>query len=92
MYRKNELHQVAQQASNIEDLTEVVRASLSVMSRQWSDAMHTFREKFNSLSTLITDHGNLKNLIDIFVFVLSWWIWEKRNSREDLQNSEDVII
>jgi len=71
MYRKNELHQVAQQASNIEDLTEVVRASLSVMSRQWSDAMHTFREKFNSLSTLITDHGNLKNLIDIFVFVLS---------------------
>jgi hypothetical protein len=39
--RKNELHQVAQQASNIEDLTEVVRASLSVMSRQWSDAMHT---------------------------------------------------
>ncbi|XP_045824082.1 anaphase-promoting complex subunit 4 [Trifolium pratense] len=55
--RKNELHQVAQQASNIEDLTEVVRASLSVMSRQWSDAMHTFKEKFNSLSTLITDHG-----------------------------------
>ncbi|WJX68120.1 hypothetical protein P8452_52522 [Trifolium repens] len=41
--RKNELHQVAQQASNIEDLTEVVRASLSVMSRQWSDAMHTSR-------------------------------------------------
>jgi anaphase-promoting complex subunit 4 len=71
MYRKNELHQVAQQASNIEDLTEVVRASLSVMSRQWSDAMHTFKEKFNSLSTLITDHGNLKNFIDIFVFVLS---------------------
>jgi len=62
MYRKNELHQVAQQASNIEDLTEVVRASLSVMSRQWSDAMHTFKEKFNSLSTLITDHGNLKKL------------------------------
>ncbi|CAK8577794.1 unnamed protein product [Lathyrus sativus] len=55
--RKNELHQVAQQASNIEDLTEVVRASLSVMSRQWSDAMHTFKEKFNSLSTLIMDHG-----------------------------------
>ncbi|KAL5054338.1 hypothetical protein RYX36_035020 [Vicia faba] len=55
--RKNELHQVAQQASNIEDLTEVVRASLSVMSRLWSDAMHTFKEKFNSLSTLIMDHG-----------------------------------
>ncbi|XP_027191868.1 anaphase-promoting complex subunit 4 isoform X2 [Cicer arietinum] len=55
--RKNELHQVAQQASNIEDLTEVVRASLSVMSRQWSDAMHTYQEKFSSLSTLIMDHG-----------------------------------
>ncbi|KAF7803543.1 anaphase-promoting complex subunit 4 [Senna tora] len=55
--RKNELHQVAQQASNIEDLTEVVRTSLSVMCKQWSDAMHTFREKFNSLSTLIIDYG-----------------------------------
>uniref|UniRef100_A0A7N2QYX1 Anaphase-promoting complex subunit 4 n=1 Tax=Quercus lobata TaxID=97700 RepID=A0A7N2QYX1_QUELO len=30
--RKNVLHQVAQQASNIEYLTEVIRASLSVMS------------------------------------------------------------
>ncbi|GMP74851.1 hypothetical protein CsSME_00032130 [Camellia sinensis var. sinensis] len=55
--RKNELHQVAQQASNIEDLTEVIRASLSVMCKQWSDAMHTFHEKFDSLSTLIIDHG-----------------------------------
>ncbi|XP_059659639.1 anaphase-promoting complex subunit 4 [Cornus florida] len=55
--RKNELHQVAQQASNIEDLTEVIRASLSVMCKQWSDAMHTFHEKFSSLSTLIMDHA-----------------------------------
>ncbi|KAM3701765.1 hypothetical protein ACB098_05G198900 [Castanea mollissima] len=55
--RKNELHQVAQQASNIEDLTEVIRASLSVMCKQWSDAMHTFHEKFDPLSTLIIDHG-----------------------------------
>ncbi|KAL9329282.1 hypothetical protein ACSQ67_004285 [Phaseolus vulgaris] len=55
--RKNELHQVAQQASNIEDLTEVVRTSLSVMFRQWSDAMNTFQEKFSSLSTLIINHG-----------------------------------
>ncbi|PPD67345.1 hypothetical protein GOBAR_DD35774 [Gossypium barbadense] len=58
--RKNELHQVAQQASNIEDLIEVIRSSLSslsVMSKQWSDAMHTFREKFDSLSSLIIDHG-----------------------------------
>ncbi|KAM7530711.1 hypothetical protein LguiB_034121 [Lonicera macranthoides] len=55
--RKNELHQVAQQASNIEDLTEVIRTSISVMCKQWSDAMRTFHEKFDSLSTLIIDHG-----------------------------------
>ncbi|XP_031391478.1 anaphase-promoting complex subunit 4 isoform X1 [Punica granatum] len=55
--RKNELHQVAQQASNIEELNEVVRASLSVMHKQWSDAMSTFHEKFNSLSNLIVGHG-----------------------------------
>ncbi|KAJ4703377.1 Anaphase-promoting complex subunit 4-like protein [Melia azedarach] len=55
--RKDELHQVALQASNIEDLTEVIRASLTVMCKQWSDATHTFHEKFDSLSTLIIDHG-----------------------------------
>ncbi|KAL1195142.1 Anaphase-promoting complex subunit 4 [Cardamine amara subsp. amara] len=55
--RKYELHQVAQQASNIEDLTEVIRASLSVMSKQWADAMKTFHDKFHSLSTLIIDNG-----------------------------------
>ncbi|KAF9614456.1 hypothetical protein IFM89_018692 [Coptis chinensis] len=55
--RKNELHQVAQQASNIEDLIEVVRSSLSIMCKQWSDAMHTFHEKFDPLSPLIVDHG-----------------------------------
>ncbi|KAL3825081.1 hypothetical protein ACJIZ3_021110 [Penstemon smallii] len=55
--RKNELHQVAQQASNVEHLIEVIRESLSVMSKQWSDAMHTYHEKFNALSSLIIDHG-----------------------------------
>ncbi|GMH05392.1 hypothetical protein Nepgr_007232 [Nepenthes gracilis] len=57
LQRKNELYQVAQQASNIEDLTEVIRASLSVMYKQWCDSMHTFHEKFDSLSTLIAGHG-----------------------------------
>lgn len=52
---------MAQQASNIEELTEVIRASLSIMSKQWSDAMNTFHEKFDSLSNLIIDHGNLTN-------------------------------
>ncbi|XP_020541301.1 anaphase-promoting complex subunit 4 isoform X2 [Jatropha curcas] len=55
--RKSELHQLAQQASNIEELTEVIRASLSVMSTQWSDAMRVFHEKFDSLSNLIVDHA-----------------------------------
>ncbi|GLU23065.1 hypothetical protein SLE2022_390970 [Rubroshorea leprosula] len=55
--RKYELHQVAQQASNIEDLTEVIHASFSVMCKQWSDTMHAFHEKFDSLSNLIVDHA-----------------------------------
>ncbi|CAM8926974.1 unnamed protein product [Rhodiola kirilowii] len=55
--RKNELNQVAQQASNIDDLNEVIRASLSVMRKQWSDAMHVFHEKFGALSNLILDNG-----------------------------------
>ncbi|XP_044494981.1 anaphase-promoting complex subunit 4 [Mangifera indica] len=55
--RKNELHQMAQQASNIEDLMEVIRASLKIMCKQWSDAMHTFHEKFDPLSTLIVNNG-----------------------------------
>ncbi|KAL8463068.1 hypothetical protein ACS0TY_033905 [Phlomoides rotata] len=38
--RKNELHQVARQASNAEHLFEVIRKSIDVMSKQWSDAMH----------------------------------------------------
>lgn len=69
--RKNELHQVAQQASNIEDLIEVIRASLSVMSKQWSDAMHTFREKFDSLSSLIIDHGNFLIGVPKILFSIS---------------------
>ncbi|KAG9455951.1 hypothetical protein H6P81_000459 [Aristolochia fimbriata] len=55
--RKNELHQMAQQSSNIEDLIEVVRVSLSLMHKQWADAMCTFHEKFDPLSSLIIDHG-----------------------------------
>ncbi|CAA7408172.1 unnamed protein product [Spirodela intermedia] len=55
--RRNELYQVALQASSIEDLIEVIRASLSVMYKQWSDAMSTFYEKCDSLASLIIDHG-----------------------------------
>lgn len=52
---------MAQQASNIEDLVEVVRASISVMSKQWADAMNLFNSKFGALASLITDHGNVSN-------------------------------
>ncbi|XP_031478625.1 anaphase-promoting complex subunit 4 [Nymphaea colorata] len=55
--RKNELHQVAQQASNILELIEVVRFSLSLMHKQWSEVLTIFHEKFRSLSSLIVDHG-----------------------------------
>ncbi|XP_078157741.1 transducin/WD40 repeat-like superfamily protein [Carex rostrata] len=65
--RKNELHQVAQQASNIEDLVEVVRASISVMSKQWADAMSMFNSKFGALASLITDHGSYSNPQDEFL-------------------------
>ncbi|KAG6520860.1 hypothetical protein ZIOFF_017921 [Zingiber officinale] len=68
--RKNELHQVAQQASSIEDLVEVVRASLSVMSKHWSEAMHSFHEKFDPLSSLIVDHGLFSTPQDEFLSVL----------------------
>ncbi|XP_010914780.1 anaphase-promoting complex subunit 4 isoform X2 [Elaeis guineensis] len=68
--RKNELHQVALQASSIEDLIEVVRASLAVMSKQWSDTMTTFHEKFDPLSSLIVDHGLESNSQDEFLSLL----------------------
>ncbi|XP_073010500.1 anaphase-promoting complex subunit 4 isoform X1 [Typha latifolia] len=68
--RKNELHQVAQQASSIEDLIEVARASMSIMSKQWADAMNSFREKFSSLSSLIVDHGLDSTSQDEFLSLL----------------------
>ncbi|KAL6544786.1 hypothetical protein OROMI_023648 [Orobanche minor] len=40
--RKNELHQVAQQVSNVEHMMDIIRRSLCVMSKQWSEAMHVF--------------------------------------------------
>ncbi|EPS73153.1 hypothetical protein M569_01601, partial [Genlisea aurea] len=55
--RKNELHQVAQQAVNVEHLIEVIWKSIKTMSKQWSDAMNVYNEKFNSLGNLISDHG-----------------------------------
>lgn len=49
---------MAQQASNVDHLIEVIRKSIDIMSKQWSDAMHVYHEKFNALSSLIIDHGS----------------------------------
>ncbi|XP_050367855.1 anaphase-promoting complex subunit 4 [Argentina anserina] len=68
--RKSELHQVAQQASNIEELTEVIRSSISVMHKEWSDAMRTFHDKFDSLSSLIVDHGLVSSPQEEFLSLL----------------------
>lgn len=44
---------MARQASNIEDLLAIVRSSISVLHKQWKNAMNTFHEKFDSLSNLV---------------------------------------
>ncbi|KAL6911600.1 hypothetical protein ACP4OV_000405 [Aristida adscensionis] len=68
--RKNELHQVSQQASSIQDLVEVVRASISLISKQWSSAMNLFYEKFRALPSLITAHGAESSAEDEFLSLL----------------------
>ncbi|XBI49187.1 hypothetical protein VPH35_112792 [Triticum aestivum] len=68
--RKNELHQVSQQASSIQDLVEVVRASISMMSKQWSNAMNLFHEKFSALPSLLTAHGMESSSEDEFMSLL----------------------
>nr|CAB3447897.1 unnamed protein product [Digitaria exilis] len=68
--RKNELHQVSQQASSIQDLIEVVRASISLISKQWSNAMNLFHEKFSALPDLIAAHGAESSSEDEFLSLL----------------------
>ncbi|XP_044953837.1 anaphase-promoting complex subunit 4 isoform X2 [Hordeum vulgare subsp. vulgare] len=68
--RKNELHQVSQQASSIQDLVEVVRASISMMSKQWSNAMNLFHEKFSALPSLLTANGMESSSEDEFMSLL----------------------
>uniref|UniRef100_A0A0D9VLX5 Anaphase-promoting complex subunit 4 n=1 Tax=Leersia perrieri TaxID=77586 RepID=A0A0D9VLX5_9ORYZ len=68
--RKNELHQISQQASNIQDLVEVVRASISMMAKQWSSAMNLFNEKFSALPSLIAAHGMGSSSEDEFMSLL----------------------
>ncbi|XP_015688990.1 anaphase-promoting complex subunit 4 isoform X1 [Oryza brachyantha] len=68
--RKNELHQISQQASSIQDLVEVVRASISMMAKQWSSAMNLFNEKFSALPSLIAAHGMESSSEDEFMSLL----------------------
>uniref|UniRef100_A0A0E0CSC4 Anaphase-promoting complex subunit 4 WD40 domain-containing protein n=1 Tax=Oryza meridionalis TaxID=40149 RepID=A0A0E0CSC4_9ORYZ len=68
--RKNELHQISQQASSIQDLVEVVRSSLSMMAKQWSSAMNLFNEKFGALPSLIAAHGMESSSEDEFMSLL----------------------
>lgn len=65
-----------QQASSIEYLIEVARGSLSVMRKQWCDAMTTFHQSFDPLYSLIDQHGKLKQtrltfLIKKFIYFCS---------------------
>ena len=71
IHRRNELYQVALQASCIGDLMEVIHTSLSLMQKQWSEAMNIFHEKFDPLASLIVDHGSF-NLFYIFhIFMMN---------------------
>lgn len=56
--RRKELRQVALQASKVEELLEVVEATVMVMRKHWSDAISSFENKFRTFSTLLTEHGN----------------------------------
>lgn len=53
---------MSQQASSIQDLVEVVRASVSLISKQWSNAMGLFRVQFSALPNLISAHGMMVSL------------------------------
>jgi len=61
---------VSQQASSIQDLVEVVRASISLISKQWSSAMNLFHEKFRALPNLIAAHGAESSSEDEFLSLL----------------------
>ncbi|GLJ49168.1 hypothetical protein SUGI_1037380 [Cryptomeria japonica] len=65
--RNKELFQVALQASNFEKLQDVVLVSLQAMHKQWSDAMHLFKDKFCHLSSLLAVHGLDSNQQDELV-------------------------
>lgn len=69
--RSKELHQVGLQASSIEELLDVLQASINTMQKQWSDAIGSFTEKFQGLSVLLHDHGSRGSPRDEFLSLLS---------------------
>eukprot|EP00249_Psilotum_nudum_P016685 c25944_g1_i2 orf=60-2372(+) len=69
--RRKELHQVALQASSIEELVHTLQASISVMHKQWSDAINMFTGKFWNLSGMLREHGSQASPCDEFLSLLS---------------------
>ncbi|AQK56013.1 Anaphase-promoting complex subunit 4 [Zea mays] len=51
-------------------MVEVVRASVSLISKQWSNAMSLFHEKFSALPNLISTHGVESSSEDEFLSLL----------------------
>lgn len=71
-HRRKELRQVALQASSVEELLEVVEATVGVMHKQWNEAISSFQEKFRLLSGLLLEHGKIHQ---IKKFVLDWFLF-----------------
>lgn len=69
--RRKELRQVALQASKVEELLEVVEATVMVMRKHWSDAISSFENKFRTFSTLLTEHGSHVKPRDEFLSLLA---------------------
>lgn len=69
--RSKELHQVALQVSSIEELLDVLQASINVMQKQWSDAIGSFFEKIQGLSQMLREHGSHANPREELLSLLS---------------------
>jgi hypothetical protein len=65
-FRSKELHQVALQVSSIEELLDILQVSITVMQKQWSEAIASFSEKMQGLSQILREHG-----ISFKIYVIS---------------------
>ncbi|XP_024536652.1 anaphase-promoting complex subunit 4-like [Selaginella moellendorffii] len=69
--RRNEIRQVALQASSIEELLEVLQTTLTVMRRHWVDAMSAFADKFSAFQSLLRENGSLSTPRDELLTLLA---------------------